>query len=168
VPDLYQGTELWDFSLVDPDNRRPVDFEQRMRLLDDLEAGLTPEQVLSRAAEGLPKLWVIRQALDLRRRRPELFEADAFYQPIPVQEATALAFARGGSRDGEAQASAVVVVPRFPLRWLAEPPDATLHLPPGPWRSLLSGENLPGGEVNLESLLKRFQVCLLEREAEDE
>ena len=72
VPDLYQGTEVWNVSLVDPDNRRPVDYDLRRRLLHEVE-GATPEQVWARVDEGLPKLWLIRQALALRRRQPERF-----------------------------------------------------------------------------------------------
>jgi len=60
IPDIYQGTELWDLSLVDPDNRRPVDFAFRRRLLNEI-GGLSPEDILARMDEGLPKLWVIRQ-----------------------------------------------------------------------------------------------------------
>src|SRR6185295_11194257 len=73
VPDFYQGTEIWDLSLVDPDNRRPVDYELRRGLLADLKGGMTPEEILARMEEGLPKLWVIRQGLQLRRRNPEPF-----------------------------------------------------------------------------------------------
>ena len=94
VPDVYQGTELWDLSLVDPDNRRPVDFDLRRRVLagDD--------------AEGAAKLRVVRQALTLRRDRPELFTS---YTPVPAEGPAAdhvLAFDRGG---------AVTVVTRLPV-----------------------------------------------------
>ncbi len=58
VPDFYQGSEIWDLSLVDPDNRRPVDYELRRRLLADLEGNPTPEAILARVDEGLPKLWL--------------------------------------------------------------------------------------------------------------
>ena len=68
VPDLYQGGELWDLSLVDPDNRRPVDYELRRKLLNEL-GSMTAEQVMKRMDEGLPKLWVIHHALWLRRER---------------------------------------------------------------------------------------------------
>jgi len=81
IPDFYQGSELWDLSLVDPDNRRPVDYDLRRRLLADLAGSLSPEAIRARADEGLPKLWLIRQALHLRRRRPELFGRDATYRP---------------------------------------------------------------------------------------
>ncbi|MDQ3504886.1 MAG: malto-oligosyltrehalose synthase, partial [Actinomycetota bacterium] len=83
VPDTYQGTELWDLSLVDPDNRRPIDFARNRRLLDAV-VSLTPAELLARAGEGLPKLKVVREALHLRRRRPELFRAgsNGAYAPL--------------------------------------------------------------------------------------
>src|SRR5690242_8429214 len=81
VPDLYQGTELWDFSLVDPDNRRPVDYELRRRMLSELDSA-TPEQILARSADGLPKMWIIRQALRARAAYPECFGAKGCYTPL--------------------------------------------------------------------------------------
>ena len=102
VPDLYQGTEVWDLSLVDPDNRRPVDYDLRRRLLREFE-GATPEQVWARVDEGLPKLWLIRQALALRRRQPELFGPQGDYQPLLAKgerAAHVVAFARG-ERSGD-------------------------------------------------------------------
>ena len=69
VPDIYQGTELWDDSLVDPDNRRPVDFGRRRALLVEIADPMTPEAVLARMDEGVPKLWLLRTALALRERR---------------------------------------------------------------------------------------------------
>lgn len=62
VRDLYQGTELWELSFVDPDNRRPIDYDRRRRLLAELE-GATPEAIWARIDDGLPKLWVTSQAL---------------------------------------------------------------------------------------------------------
>src|ERR1041385_6181024 len=65
VPDIYQGSELWDLSLVDPDNRRPVDFALRERLLAELRT-LPLTEIVARSEEGLPKMWLIRQALAVR------------------------------------------------------------------------------------------------------
>src|SRR5690606_27124823 len=81
VPDLYRGTELWDLSLVDRDNRRPVDYALRSRLLAELDR-LEPEAIMARADEGLPKLWLIRQALDVRRSYPRAFAEEGTYEPI--------------------------------------------------------------------------------------
>src|SRR5262249_19151561 len=82
-PDTFQGTELWDFSLVDPDNRRPVDFERRARSLGELDA-LAHRSPASRAAmvramlegmdDGRAKLFVIHSALQLRRTHTDLFQ----------------------------------------------------------------------------------------------
>ena len=72
IPDLYQGSELWDLSLVDPDNRRPVDYERRRELLNEMK-GLNVEQVKQRSDEGLPKLWVVHHALRARREHPDVF-----------------------------------------------------------------------------------------------
>lgn len=148
VPDLYQGTELWDLTLVDPDNRRPIDFELRRRLLDELD-GLEPAAVWRRAVEGLPKLWVTHQALGLRARRPELFAPRAAYRPLSVGGET-LAFVRGEA--------AITVAPLRPLH----PPRGVLDLPGGEWRNLLGGQLL-SGRVSLADLLEPFPVALLER-----
>ena len=77
IPDLYQGTEVWDLSLVHPDNRRPVDYAARGRLLDAL-AGAGPEAALARGDEGGPKLWLIHRLLGHRHRCPEA------YAPAPA------------------------------------------------------------------------------------
>jgi (1->4)-alpha-D-glucan 1-alpha-D-glucosylmutase len=157
VPDIYQGCELWDMSLVDPDNRRPVDYEVRRRLLADLDA-MRPAQILSRMAEGLPKLWVVRQALALRRR-----EAAAFgpgepgrYRRLEAagpRGAHVVAFSRGGR--------VAAVAPRLVLA-LQESGwgDTSLTLPEGRWTSHLDGAEV-AGTVRLRDLLARFPVALL-------
>jgi (1->4)-alpha-D-glucan 1-alpha-D-glucosylmutase len=148
VPDIYQGTELWDLSLVDPDNRRPVDFELRARLLDELD-GLDVEAVLARADEGLPKLLVTRAALAVRR--PGL----GAYQPLADADQHVLGFLRGDS--------VAVIVPRLPIRLARDGGwgDRTITLPPGPWLHRLSGRTVDGGEVGLVSLFGHFPVALL-------
>ncbi len=157
VPDIYQGTELWDFSLVDPDNRRPVDFDQRRALLDWLAEEPAPEAILARIEEGLPKLHVVRRALALRAARPELFGPGATYRPLPVEGSdAALAFARG---DG-----LVTAVPRYPLRALQHGwGEAALVLLPGEWRHAFTGERFPAGPTRLDGLFGRFPVALLHR-----
>jgi (1->4)-alpha-D-glucan 1-alpha-D-glucosylmutase len=158
VPDLYQGTELWTLTLVDPDNRRPVDYELRRRLLREL-AALTPEAILARSDEGLPKLWVIRQALGLRRRRPELFGPAGTYRALWAAGRRAdhvVAFCRG---DG-----AITVVPRLVLTLAGDWQDTTVDIPSGRWEHVLTGDRLEGGLVPLAGLLARFPVALLERQ----
>ncbi len=158
VPDFYQGSEIWDLSLVDPDNRRPVDYELRRRLLDDLKRGLTPEKILARTDEGLPKLWLIHQGLQLRRRSPEAFGPDGDYEPLRTVGPRAghgVAFTRGGV--------VAVVAPRLPLRLQGDWQGTTLELPPGSWRDELTGEEIEGGARPLADLLARFPVALLAR-----
>ncbi len=98
VPDLYQGSELWDLSLVDPDNRRPVDYGLRARLLEEVASGqVGAADALGRADSGLAKLVVTARALDVRRRRPACFEAAAGYTALVVTGPAAdhvVAFAR--------------------------------------------------------------------------
>jgi len=156
IPDIYQGTELWDLSLVDPDNRRPVDYALRRRLLAALDRA-TPDAIMARSDEGLPKLWVIRQALQLRRLRPALFGADGAYRPlaaIGARSGHVVAFARG---DG-----AITVVPRLVMRLEENWMNTTLELPPGRWRNTLAGDVVQG-VVRLADLLARFPVALLSR-----
>jgi len=160
VPDLYQGTELWDLSLVDPDNRRPVDYPLRRRLLGELE-GMAPEAILERADEGLPKLWVIRQALAVRRRRPELFGADAGYRPLAACGARTkhvLAFARGDA--------AVTLVPRLVMGLGGAWEDTELDLPAGEWHDELGGATHRGC-VPVADVLACFPVALLVRAEAD-
>ena len=92
VPDVYQGTELWDFSLVDPDNRRPVDYALRRTLLAALDGGEVPAV----DETGAAKLLVVSRVLRARRDHPEWF---AGYEPVEVTGSAAdhvVAFDRGG------------------------------------------------------------------------
>lgn len=144
VPDTYQGQELWDFSMVDPDNRRAVDYELRQKLLAALDAGMAVEDVLADAESGLPKLLVTSRALRLRRDRPELFGG---YEPLAAPDGV-VAFSRGG---------AVTVVPR------PGPRAGDVVLPDDAWRDVFTGEEVGGGPVPVDALLGRFPVALLER-----
>jgi (1->4)-alpha-D-glucan 1-alpha-D-glucosylmutase len=157
VPDIYQGQELWDNSLVDPDNRRPVDFDRRRELLSQL-AQLSPEEVVSRADEGLPKLWVIRQALAARQQFPEAFGDQGDYQPLAAQgerAAHVIAYTRGGK--------VLSVAPRWPLRLRNEWSDTALTLPTGKWTNWLTGDRFET-RVTLADLLRRFPVAMLVRD----
>jgi (1->4)-alpha-D-glucan 1-alpha-D-glucosylmutase len=157
VPDIYQGTELWDLSLVDPDNRRPVDFARRQRLLGELE-GLPLSAVVARADEGLPKLFLITRALALRRARPGPFGPDGAYTPLEVEGPASdhvVAFSRGGD--------VVTVVPRFVLKRRGEWGDTRVALPAGTWRNALTGEDVDGGPAPVGRMLARFPVALLAR-----
>ncbi|GGG88925.1 malto-oligosyltrehalose synthase [Edaphobacter dinghuensis] len=161
VPDTYQGTEIWDLSLVDPDNRRPVDYQERIRLmkaLKKLHGDNIAAQVMARSDEGLPKMWVVHHALQLRRERPEWFGADAAYTPLPVdgpKSEHAIAYLRGDSL--------AVVVPRLTVKLGGVWREASIVLPRGKWLNLLTKTELNGGRVAVRSLLNSFPVALLVR-----
>jgi (1->4)-alpha-D-glucan 1-alpha-D-glucosylmutase len=155
VPDVYQGTELWDFSLVDPDNRRPVDYGVRRKLLARVAGGEVPAVDESGAA----KLLLVHRTLTLRRERPELFDG---YTPLRVEGPSAdhaVAYARSDDL--------VVVATRLPVG-LAEAGgwrDTTLALSPGTYTDVLTGQTFDGSSVRLASLLDRYPVALLVRDA---
>jgi (1->4)-alpha-D-glucan 1-alpha-D-glucosylmutase len=162
VPDLYQGTELWDLSLVDPDNRRPVDYAMRKRLLEEIRQMTGPDvaaQVMLRADEGLPKMWTIHKALELRRERPDCFDGEADYTPLEVDGAKhdhAIAYLRGED--------VVTVVPRLTVMLDQSWKDTIVVLPRGQWRNRLTGAGMAGGVMTMKMLLKDFPVALLLRE----
>jgi (1->4)-alpha-D-glucan 1-alpha-D-glucosylmutase len=147
IPDVYQGAELWDLSLVDPDNRRPVDFALRRSLLDEVES-CSAADAWSRAAEGVPKLWLLHRLLRLRREGPDGFADDAGYERVDVDDEAAIAFRRGG---------VLTVVPRFVLR----APTGWLELPEGRWRGLDARDH--AGRVAVAELTRDFPVAVLER-----
>jgi (1->4)-alpha-D-glucan 1-alpha-D-glucosylmutase len=154
VPDVYQGTELWDFSLVDPDNRRPVDYALRRKLLADLDAGEVPAV----DDTGAAKLLVVSRVLRARRDHPEWFDG---YAPVEVTGSAAdhvVAFDRGG---------VVAVATRLPVSLAAEGwADTALQLPNGAWRDLLTGERFVSdiAGVAVDRLLARLPVALLVRD----
>lgn len=139
IPDLYQGNEITDFSLVDPDNRRPVDYAARRALLDD------PDDTW----DG-QKLQAVTACLRVRKR----FSSNESYVPIEAGR-NAIAFARGDK--------AVAVATRLPaaLERRGGFGGDTVMLPPGRWRCLLTGTEHTG-RVPLAHLLSRFPVAVLE------
>jgi (1->4)-alpha-D-glucan 1-alpha-D-glucosylmutase len=117
VPDLYQGTELWDFSLVDPDNRRPVDYALRRQWLAEIEEQGPPSVQLSNWRDGRVKLALVRRALALRKHCESLF-AQGEYVPLEVQGEHAghvIAFARHAG-----SAFAIVIATRLAAPLLDE------------------------------------------------
>ncbi|GAB7189856.1 hypothetical protein NUM3379_05620 [Kineococcus sp. NUM-3379] len=157
VPDVYQGSELVDLSLVDPDNRRPVDYAERERRLAELDAGRAPADLSDE------KLLVTSRALRLRREHPEWFLGpQAAYAPVPTSTGNAVAVARG---DGLGT-HVVAVATRLPVAlernggW----GEHTLALPEGTWRCVLTGTTVPGGGVRLAELLEGLPVALLVRD----
>jgi (1->4)-alpha-D-glucan 1-alpha-D-glucosylmutase len=162
MPDLYQGGELWDLSLVDPDNRRPVDYALRKRLLCELKqmtGNDVAAQVMTRAEEGLPKMWTIHKALEVRRERPDCFNTEAEYTPIEVDGTKhdhVIAYLRGED--------VVTVVPRLIVKLDESWKDTIVVLPKGRWRNRLTGGVVAGGVISMKMLLKDFPVALLVRE----
>ncbi len=150
VPDVYQGTELWEDSLVDPDNRRPVDYAERRSLLASFDAeGAEPPLV---DPSGAAKLWLVRQALRARAQHPELFVG---YDPVAADGPAAahlVGFDRGG---------AVTLATRLPVTLEAE----------GGWRGtsitlparsvdVLTGREHEG-TIDVAEVLDRYPVALL-------
>jgi (1->4)-alpha-D-glucan 1-alpha-D-glucosylmutase len=167
VPDYYQGTEIWDFSLVDPDNRRPVDYAKRKSLLQDL--AFDAKDFLENLPDGRAKLHVILQGLKLRREMPGLFYAPT-YTPLYAdagREENICAFTLGNGSE-----LIVAVAPRL---FAAMVPDAhsaplgaawgdsRLPLPPGRYENVLTGEKHEADErgVPLAALLASFPAALL-------
>jgi (1->4)-alpha-D-glucan 1-alpha-D-glucosylmutase len=161
VPDTYQGSELWDLRLVDPDNRTPVDYGQRQAMLNELKHGIAPEEIMRRIDCGLPKLWIAHCALTLRNGHPEWFDADAAYTPLMVAAGRAenlVAFLRGGR--------VATIVPRWPLKLGDNWGATTIELPAGQWRNALTSETVGGGRLRVQALLHRFPVALLVKESD--
>jgi len=149
-PDVYQGGELWDRSLVDPDNRREVDYDERRRHLEAVRGGATPAV----DETGAAKLLVTHRALELRRDRPELFTR---YAPLPVfgeQADSAIAADRGG---------ALVVATRLPvsLEQAGGWGDTVVLTQGRRWRDVLTGRTHQGGDLRLAELLDTYPVALL-------
>jgi (1->4)-alpha-D-glucan 1-alpha-D-glucosylmutase len=154
VPDLYQGSELWDLSLVDPDNRRPVDYDLRGRLLSEVRE-MSPAGAMARSDEGVTKLWLIARLLEEQRRRPDVFAAST-YQPIEAAGAKArhaVCFVRD---------RLVVVVPRLLVGLGSGWGDTTIELPSRGWKNVLTGAGAEGGgPALLSELLADFPVAVL-------
>jgi (1->4)-alpha-D-glucan 1-alpha-D-glucosylmutase len=177
VPDVYQGCELWDLSLVDPDNRRPVDFELRVRSLEGIDAelarGADARAAIARALstpEGLvtgrAKLLLLRVALHLRRAHPELFRAGDYRALDAEGPLAARVFAFARTVPGRAL---VCAVPRLVLgqleagggrvRW-----EGALALPPAlprQWHDAVTGAIREGPSLPLAELFADFPVALL-------
>jgi (1->4)-alpha-D-glucan 1-alpha-D-glucosylmutase len=153
VPDIYQGSEVWDLSLVDPDNRRPVDYARRRRLLDQVD-GLTAAETWAFAEDGGPKLWLIARLLRDRRAHPERYRSGR-YEPLPAhgpKARHAVAFARDGLS---------VVVPRLVAGLAGDWGETIVTLPAGWWRDILGEGRYEGGEQPLATLTRTFPVAVL-------
>ena len=182
VPDIYQGQEMWDFSLVDPDNRRPVDFERRTGAAEELRTRAAIEdlpeicqELLANYRDGRIKLWVTMHALNFRRGHKDLFQLGRY---VPLQAARGreehvVAFAR--SHAGEL---AITAAPRLSytlMKGREQPPigavwgESELLLPPEAagrrWRNIFTGEVFAAGVTLLcREAFACFPVALLAAE----
>ncbi|GAA4480491.1 malto-oligosyltrehalose synthase [Rhodococcus olei] len=150
IPDVYQGTELWEDSLVDPDNRRLVGFDVRRRLLDRLDPATSVDEAT--------KMLCVREALRLRRERPSCFVGGC-YTPVFADGPAAdhlVGFLRG---DEVIAVSARLTVRLFEHGW----DETVLPLPPGTWTDRLSGRSFHG-KVDLATLFARRTIALLTRD----
>ncbi len=158
VPDVYQGTELWDLSLVDPDNRRPVDFEARRRLLALVDSA-EPPPASADGDGGLAKLRLLHRGLRVRREREAAFGPGAGYTPVTVAGPHAgrlVAFARGRPAEVVTVADRRATDPAGGWRGTA------VTLPPGRWIDRLSrAEHVLEGEVAAAELLGELPGALL-------
>ncbi len=182
IPDFYQGNELWDLSLVDPDNRRPVDYQQRAGYLDALRDLADREgpaaacrEVLGNLGDGRAKLWTTHRALELRNRERALFRKGEYLalELAGDRQENVIAFMR---RDPESQRSVLVVLPRFActlMRSKVELPLDTawgsdqlrLPVPAGTcYTNVFSGESVTVPEqqsLPMSALLATYPVALL-------
>jgi (1->4)-alpha-D-glucan 1-alpha-D-glucosylmutase len=177
VPDFYQGTELWDFSLVDPDNRRPVDFIHRRGMLDAIRAGFQNDResligdLLASMEDGRVKMFLIWRVLSARRRFAGLFGRGEYHPLLPRGRcrANVIAFAR---RKGPHWA--VTVVPRLLLSrvkdgdlplgldFWADTRLAPVNGMPSIWRDAITGEEIVfESKYPVGRILQRFPVALL-------
>ncbi len=183
VPDFYQGTELWDFSLVDPDNRRQVDFDKRVRLLDEIKSREVDAQddllrdLVLNWQDGRIKLYLTRKALNFRLEHKELFGSGE-YIPLEMtgqRKDRVVAFARRRRKEW-----AIVAVPRLVAGLLRSQksgqgksgwPPLTVLLPadfPDKWKNVFTNGTVaakPAGKgykiISLSKMLERFPVILL-------
>jgi (1->4)-alpha-D-glucan 1-alpha-D-glucosylmutase len=157
VPDIYQGTELWTLTLVDPDNRQLVDYEHRSALLASL-AHAKASDVLAGMDDGLPKMYVTHKLLQLRNEHPECFDERSDYAPLwssGPKSAHVLAFRRN---------QVIAVVPRLVAGLAGSWEGTTLRLPDGTWRNVLTEGIVGGGDIQLDQLLADFPIGVFVRD----
>ncbi len=174
VPDIYQGTELWDLSMVDPDNRRPVDYQQRFHFLTDMNKKLEQDplhllkELLSDRRDGRIKLFLMAQILKQRHHFPQLFQ-EGSYLPLDVvgsQSEHVIAFARQYQKQ-----IFLVVVPRFLTAVIpvGQDPlgeevwqDTLVELPPesgSNWQDILTQQKLKATKQGMLPVAKILQHC---------
>jgi (1->4)-alpha-D-glucan 1-alpha-D-glucosylmutase len=168
IPDFYQGSELWNLSMVDPDNRRPVDYQKRSDFLDEGSAVSQIKTLLENYTSGKAKLYVIFKALQVRRRLKSLFEEGAYVPLIAEGALKEHVFAFMRKKEGDV---CVVVVPRFmanlltPFSWRLDWKDTTIKMPtdaPSTWIEEFTGSRIhASGRFSIKEVLAGFPVALL-------
>ena len=171
IPDIYQGCELWDLSFVDPDNRRPVDYDKRMQFLFQLvvreEKGMKAvfEYLRENREEGIEKLFITWKVLNFRRKNPEVFTAGE-YLPVAVtgREIKAAAFARTDKKRWVISVFPFGLV-KHDMDSVDDAADQFVVLPedaPRKWINLFTGETLEvPNQISLAQVFEHFPVALL-------
>ncbi|HYO77272.1 MAG TPA: malto-oligosyltrehalose synthase [Thermoanaerobaculia bacterium] len=156
LPDFYQGSEMWDFSLVDPDNRRPVDYEKRMAALRKLPS---PQALMRGWADGRIKLFTTARSLAARARNAEAFRGA--YRAVETGTPNAVAFTRGSDE-------VLVCVPRLTTQIGKSFPvgevwgDRSIDIG-GRWKNAFTGETIEGERLALRDVFAAFPVAILEK-----
>ncbi|MET0637382.1 MAG: malto-oligosyltrehalose synthase [Chitinophagaceae bacterium] len=165
IPEVYRGCELWDLSYVDPDNRRPVDFEKRIRLLDELvrlkkEEGVDValDYAINHYERGAEKMFVTREILHLRRANTDLFLKGEYIPLYPADgDRVVIAYFRRYGADWILVVLPLAIVEsEGTVMHLDLPPDA-----PKNWTNIFTDEPVSGDSIEVHSLLKRFPVAVL-------
>jgi len=177
VPDFYQGTELWDLTLVDPDNRRPVDFKKRLKLLNEIRSQWKKNKsalftnLLQHPKDGKIKLFTIVQSLKARQDYQDLFQRGD-YQKLPVNgslKSHIVTFMRTWNEQ-----SAIAIAPRFLTQLIKEDEyplgeqvwhETRISLPTGSsavWKDAITGQEIQGeNTLWMREILNQFPVALL-------
>ena len=165
VPDFYQGTELWDFSLVDPDNRRPVDYALRQKLLAGLD-GVPVSEMISTWRDGRIKMHVIRNLLRHRREQPDLYSLGT-YMPLKVAGSQAERFI-AFSREHEGRKLVVIALRRMDRERVTDLKEIcegmSITLPRANWRDVLTGRDIAdeSDELSLNEIFDVLPVVVLQ------
>jgi (1->4)-alpha-D-glucan 1-alpha-D-glucosylmutase len=157
IPDTYQGTQLWDDSLVDPDNRRPVDYAQRVAMLERIESLPVGAAWRDDDGSGLAKLALLRRLLALRSERPGAFGQQGSYAGLATSDDRVVAFVRAAPESD----AVAVAVPRLSAAGL--PDDVVIELPDGEWRSVLTDVVVVGGRHPFAALRGELPLAVLAR-----
>lgn len=157
VPDIYQGCEVWNFCLVDPDNRREVDYRVLSQMKEEAMALGGPPDVVE-DERGLSKMWLIIKTLEFRKNRASSFGPGSSYEPLYASGekfSHLICCLRGGD--------CIVMATRFPLKLDGSWGETLISLPEGEWRNHFTKEIFLEGSVRVSEILESFPVGLLYR-----